>query len=167
MRTRTAPGAIPCRRYRVARVAGQQIVLGIADPGRERDPRAPRRGVDGGAGARRGGGDAGAAAAREFGGSAEYQPQILPRVALVDATGGDHGTVAGVLADLRDWGYPTSPRVVRGDPALAPPEVRWRAGLTDRASAERLARHVGTTAVRRVADDHNGGAPLILVAGVG
>jgi hypothetical protein len=102
-----------------------------------------------------------------FGGISEYQPQILPRVAVVDATGGDHDLVAGLLDDLRDWGYPTSARVVRGDPALAPPEIRWRAGLTDRASADRLARHVGTTAVRRVADDHTGGAPLVLVAGTG
>jgi hypothetical protein len=102
-----------------------------------------------------------------FGGISEYQPQILPRVAVVDATGGDHDRVASLLDDLRDWGYPTAARVVRGDPALAPPEIRWRAGLTDRASAERLARQIGTTAVRRVADDHTGGAPLILVAGVG
>ena len=145
---------------------GQQVVLGIADP----DVSAIRVRLGGewtGVPAL-----GGVVATRVpqlpgFGGITEYQPQILPRVALVDATGGDHDTVAGLLADLRDWGYPTSPRVVRGDPALAPPEIRWRAGLTDRASAERLARHVGTTAVRRVADDHNGGAPLILVAGVG
>ena len=156
----------PLPTHRVARVAGQQVVLGIADP----DVSAIR--------ARLGGEWTGVPALGGivatrvpqlpgFGGISEYQPQILPRVAVVDATGGDHDLVAGLLDDLRDWGYPTSARVVRGDPALAPPEIRWRAGLTDRASAERLARHVGTTAVRRVADDHTGGAPLILVAGTG
>ncbi|MET0686243.1 MAG: hypothetical protein ABW060_13070 [Solirubrobacteraceae bacterium] len=156
----------PLPTYRVGRVAGQQVVLGIADP----DVSAIR--------ARLGGEWTGVPALGGivatrvpqlpgFGGISEYQPQILPRVAVVDATGGDHDLVAGLLDDLRDWGYPTAARVVRGDPALAPPEIRWRAGLTDRASAERLARHVGTTAVRRVADDHSGGAPLILVAGVG
>jgi hypothetical protein len=156
----------PLPTYRVGRVAGQQVVLGIADP----DVSAIRvrlRGEWTGVPAL-----GGVVATRVpqlpgFGGITEYQPQILPRVAVVDATGGDRDTVAGLLKDLDEWGYPTAARVVRGDPALAPPEIRWRAGLTDRASAERLARHVGTTAVRRVADDHTGGAPLILVAGVG
>ena len=135
-------------------------------PGLQRDPRAPRRRVTGVPAL------GGVVATRVpqlpgFGGITEYQPQILPRVAVVDATGGDHDAVAGLLDDLREWGYPTALRVARGDPSLAPPEIRWRAGLTDRASAERLARHFGTSAVRRVADDHTGGAPLILVAGVG
>ena len=91
----------------------------------------------------------------------------LPRVAVVDATGGDDASVAQVLRRLRRWGYPTIPRVIVGDPSLAPPEVRWRAGLTDRTTAARLARRLGTTAVRRVEDASVGGAPLIVVVGLG
>jgi hypothetical protein len=90
----------------------------------------------------------------------------LPRVVVVDATGGDEAGVDRLLASLRRWGYPTVPRVIRGDPPFAPPEVRWRAGLTDRAAAMRLARRLGTTAVRRVRGGAPGGPPLIVVAGV-
>ena len=68
---------------------------------------------------------------------------------------------------LRRWGYPTVPRVSVGDPAFAPPEVRWRPALTDRGTAARLARRIGTTALRRLDDGATAGAPLILVAGAG
>ena len=69
---------------------------------------------------------------------------------------------------LRRWGYPALPRVIVGDPSLAPPEVRWRTGLRpDRPTAARLARRLGTSAVRRLDDGSLGGAPLIVVVGVG
>ena len=117
----------PLPTHRVARVAGQQVVLGIADP----DVSAIRVRLGG----RWTGVPAlgGVVATRVpqppgFGGLTEYQPQILPRVAVVDATGGDHDAVAGLLEDLREWAYPTAPRVARGNRSLAPPEIRWRAG---------------------------------------
>ena len=91
----------------------------------------------------------------------------LPQVAVVDATGGDEATVAGLVRQLRRWGYPTVPRVSVGDPAFAPPEVRWRPTLTDRRTAARLARRIGTSALRRLDDGATAGAPLILVAGAG
>jgi len=91
----------------------------------------------------------------------------LPRVAVVDATGGDDAGVARVMRRLRRWGYLALPRVIVGDPSLAPPEVRWRTGLTDRPTAARLARRLGTSAVRRLDDGSLGGAPLIVVVGVG
>jgi hypothetical protein len=92
-------------------------------------------------------------------------PETLPRVAVVDATGGDAEAVDRLVARLRGWGYRPEPRVVRGDPRPPPPEVRWRERLTDRATARRLARRLGTGAVRRVAAGSLDDAPLIVVAG--
>jgi len=159
-------GSEPLPGYRISTLAGEEIVLGIADP-LVSAIRVRLHGEWAGIPAL-----GGVVASRVplwpgLGSVAEPEAPSLPRVAVVDATGGDRESIAAIRADLRAWGYPIVARVIRGDPPLAPPEVRWRAGLTDRAAAERLARRIGTTAVRRIADRSVGGAPLILVAGVG
>ena len=157
----------PLPTHRVARVAGQQVVLGIADP----DVSAIR--------VRLGGEWTGVPA---LGGVVATRVPQLPgfggitRVPAADPAAGGRRRrdrrgprhrrrppartcATGAIRPRRAWSAATR-RSRRPRSAGAP-------ALTDRASAERLARHVGTTAVRRVADDHTGGAPLILVAGVG
>ena len=73
-----------------------------------------------------------------FGGLPEYHPD-LARVAVVDATGGDHDTVAGLLEDLRGWGYADGRARGRVDPSLAARDPLARRLTTAR--APRLARH--------------------------
>ena len=80
----------------------------------------------------------------------EYLPR--PRVAAVDATGGDRAAAEALLDQVRADGYPAAGEIVPGIKAQPASELYWHPRRASRYEAELLAERLGIDTLTQVGD---------------